>query len=42
MKVEIKGLKMMRKNPNGKLVPCGNCGCQRYGDCGCLKSKKKE
>jgi len=38
---EARGIKAMRNNPDAEKVKCGNCGCERFGKCGCKKRKNK-
>ena len=38
---EQRGIKSMRNNPKEDKTKCENCGCERYGKCGCMKREKK-
>lgn len=37
---EQKGLKGFRNNPTSDKIKCENCGCERFGKCGCVKRAK--
>ena len=40
-KKEVRGLKKLRKlTGKNPTEHCGNCGCDRYSKCGCMKASK--
>lgn len=37
----VRGLVNLRRDKHAPLTLCANCGCQRYGACGCRKKGQK-